>query len=66
MSTDFIDANDLDRLERERTLTKNAPRVLPEGGGTDVEPDEQPEFMNMTVGDLLIESLMNELERRLG
>jgi len=61
MSSDFINANDLNRLDRERQLTEQAPRVLPEGGETAQEPD----FMGMTVGDLIIESLMNELERRL-
>lgn len=35
MSTNAIDINDLDRLSRERQLTEQAPRALPE------EPEEE-------------------------
>lgn len=50
MSSNFIDANDLDRLSRESQLTEQAPRVLPE------EPREEPEE---NAGIALIKALAN-------
>lgn len=59
MSSAFINQNDLDRLNTERQLTVQAPRIP-------IEDNKSPpdDVMGMTVGDLLVESLMNELERR--
>ena len=39
MTSTFFDAGDLQRLDRERQLTEQAPRVLPE---EDVSPFEDP------------------------
>lgn len=50
MSSAFIDAGDLDRLSRERQLTEQAPRALP-------EEEESP-------GIVLIKALANMLTER--
>lgn len=43
MSSTFFDAGDLQRLDREATLTEQAPRVLPEEDRSPLEePMEEP------------------------
>jgi len=59
MTTSFFDAGDLQRLDRERTLTEQAPRQLPE---EDRSP-QQEEPVN--IYDSMLDGLMDALKRRL-
>lgn len=69
MTSTFFDAGDLQRLDRERQLTEQAPRVLPE---EDVSPIEDPLDI-LTVRDepeesdvdILLNALALVLQRRL-
>ncbi len=54
--TTLFDAGDVQRMDRERMLTEQAPRVLPEEDRTPEEPG---------LVDLIVEMAMSELERRL-
>lgn len=58
MSSTFLDAGDIQRMDVESRLTEQAPRVLPE---EDRSPDDP---MNMTLRDLMMQSVMEQLERR--
>jgi len=65
MSSTFFDAGDLQRLDREATLTEQAPRVLPEEDRSpddeilDVQPEPEPDF------DFILKGLLDALTRRL-
>lgn len=65
MSSNFLDAGDMQRLDRERMLTVQADRVPVENDRSPPEEPAEDNLMNMTVGDLMIQSIMSELERRL-
>lgn len=61
--TTLFDAGDLQRLDRERTLTEQAPRQLPE---EDRSPDKEPiQDESENPFDLMLEGLMQALNRRL-
>ena len=62
MSTLF-DAGDLQRLDREQTLTEQAPRMLPEDDRSPVEEPIQDEPENPF--DIMLDGLMEALKRRL-
>ena len=61
MSSLIFDAGDLQRLDRERTLTEQAPRALPiEDRSPDEDPiRDEPDF------DFMLNGLLEALERRL-
>ncbi len=56
MSSNFLDAGDIQRLDREATLTEQAPRIPPE------EPIEQEESKGMALIKALANLLSGELE----
>jgi len=58
MTSSFFDAGDLQRLDRERTLTEQAPRVLP-------EEDRSPEETFENPYDSMLDGLLDALNRRL-
>jgi len=57
MSTTLFDAGDIQRLDRERQLTEQAPRQLPK------EPDVG--YSDDDFGDMLLDALIGALEARL-
>ena len=57
MSANLFDAGDFQRLDREATLTEQAPRQLPEEDRSPIE--ELDPF------DLMLDGLMEALSRRL-
>ena len=62
MTSTFLDAGDLQRLDRERSLTEEAPRQLPkEDRSPEEEPIETDDFGMMLDGLLL--ALQERLER---
>lgn len=63
MTSTFFDAGDLQRLDRERTLTEQAPRQLPEDDRSPVEDPIQDEPENDF--DLMLDALALILERKL-
>lgn len=67
MTSAFFDAGDLQRLDRERTLTEQAPRQLPED---DRSPDEEPVLAlrhneSKEDFDVMLEGILLALKRRL-
>ena len=62
MSSLFFDAGDFQRLDRERTLTEQAPRQLPED---DRSPDEFVETEQPDGLDVMLEGLLMTLQERL-
>jgi len=63
MSSTFFDAGDLQRLDRERTLTEQAPRQLPEPDRSPVEEPIRDEPENGF--DVMLDGLLAALNRRL-
>ena len=61
--TTLFDAGDMQRLDRERTLTEQAPRQLPEDDRSPVEEPIQDEPNDPF--DLMLDGLMVALKRRL-
>lgn len=66
MSSVLFDAGDLQRLDRERTLTEQAPRQLPEPDRSPVEDPldvltvrDNPDF------DVMLDGILAALNRRL-
>ena len=65
MTSAFLDAGDLQRLDREASLTEEAPRVLPEDRSLpedDLVLQDEPEEDGF---DLLLEGILEALRRRL-
>ena len=70
MSSTFFDAGDMSRLDRERSLTEEAPRALPSEDKSPVEDNLviQDEFQDEPEEDgfdLLLEGILEALRRRL-
>ncbi len=70
MSSTFFDAGDMSRLDRERSLTEEAPRALPSEDKSPVEDnlviqDEFQEEPEEDGFDLLLEGILEALRRRL-
>jgi len=63
MSSNFLDAGDIQRLDREATLTEQAPRQLPEEDRSPIEEPIQNEPENPY--GWLMDGLLSELKRRL-
>jgi hypothetical protein len=63
MSSTFFDAGDLQRMDRERQLTEQAPRVLPEDDRSPVEDPIQNESENPF--DTMLDGLLAALKERL-
>ncbi len=63
MTSTFFDAGDLQRLDRERMLTAEAPRQLPEDDRSPVEEPIQDEPENGF--DILIDGILAALKERL-
>lgn len=62
MTSTFFDAGDFQRLDRERQLTEQAPRVLPEDDRSPVEEpirDEPNDF------DIMLDGVLAALKERL-
>ncbi len=64
MTSTFFDAGDLQRLDRERQLTEQAPRVLPEEDRSPIEEPIQDELELDDGFDLMLEGLLMVLQRR--
>lgn len=64
MSANLFDAGDFQRLDREATLTEQAPRMLPED---DRSPNEEPirDEPSDDLDNVLLEGLMLVLKKRL-
>lgn len=63
MSSTFFDAGDLQRMDRERMLTAEAPRQLPADDRSPIEepiPDEPENGF-----DIMLDGLLSALNRRL-
>lgn len=58
MSTNLLDAGDIQRLDREKHLTDEAPRQLP-------QEDRSPDDDDDGLGEFLISLMKDALERRL-
>lgn len=63
MSSVLFDAGDLQRLDRERQLTEQAPRVLPEDDRSPIEEPIQDEPENGF--DILLDGILAALKERL-
>lgn len=64
MSSTFFDAGDLQRLDRERSLTEQAPRQLPEEDRS--PPEDVISYDNSNeVYDGILAGILAALERRL-
>lgn len=61
--TTLFDAGDIQRLDRERTLTEQAPRALPEEDRSPVEEPMQDEPENPF--DILLDGILSALKDRL-
>lgn len=59
MSSTFLSANDLSRLDREQELLEQAPRQPIEDDRTPDDP------MGVSLRDLIMQGVMEQLERRL-
>jgi len=66
MSANLFDAGDFQRLDRERTLTEQAPRQLPEEDRSPPEdvPIERPESESGEY-DFILDGILEALKRRL-
>ena len=66
MTSAFLDAGDLQRMDREATLTEQAPRALPASDRSPPEDNlvlqDEPEEDGF---DLLLEGILEALRRRL-
>ena len=66
MSSNIFDVGDFQRLDRERTLTEQAPRQLPEEDRSPIEEPIQDEpFRSENMFDLMLVGMMDALHRRL-
>ncbi len=63
MTSTFFDAGDFQRLDRERTLTEEAPRQLPAEDRSPIEDLVQDEPGNDV--DIILDALALILQRRL-
>ncbi len=63
MTSTFLDAGDFQRLDREASLTEEAPRVLPEEDRSPVEEPIQDEPENDF--DIMLDGILAALQRRL-
>ena len=63
MTSTFFDAGDLQRLDRERTLTEEAPRQLPEDDRSPIEEPIRDEPENGF--DIMLDGILFALKERL-
>lgn len=65
--TTLFDAGDMQRLDRERTLTEQAPRMLPEEDRSPIEEPIRSEGIQDDENpfDIMLDGLMSALKRRL-